>query len=118
MVGERLRQNNLVSNTVNLWLNGPEIGNFSCQKTSQQPTDDGYEIYLRSLKIMAKIGQEAPKIRAFGVSCSNLTQPAYSPLFKEQKRREDLIKTIDKINSRFGDGSIFPAIIAFTRKMQ
>lgn len=118
MVGERLRQNNLVSNTVNLWLNGPEIGNFSCQKTFQQPTNDGHEIYLRSLKIMAKTSQEAPRIRAFGVSCSNLTQPAYPPLFKEQKRREDLIKTIDKINSRFGDGSIFPAIIAFTRKMQ
>lgn len=118
MVSERLRQKNLVSNTVNLWLNGPEIGNFNCQKTFQQPTNDGYEIYLRSLKIMAKISQKTPKIRAFGVSCSNLTQPAYSPLFKEEKRREDLIKTIDKINFRFGDGSIYPAVIALTRNMQ
>jgi DNA polymerase-4 len=119
MVAERLRSNNLISNTVHLWLNGPEIGNFSAQKTFQQPINDGHEIYLRTVKIMAKISQKTPRIRAFGVSCSNLT-PAnnYPPLFKEQKRREDLIKTIDKINARYGDGSIFPAIIDLTRKMQ
>lgn len=118
MVAERLRQNNLVSNTVHLWLNGPEIGNFGAQKTFQQAIDDGYEIYLRSLKIMAKFGQKTPKIRALGITCSNLATSNYPPLFKEQKRREDLIKTMDKINSRFGDGSIYPAIIDLTKKMQ
>ncbi len=58
------------------------------------------------------------KIRALGITCSNLAASNYPPLFKEQKRREDLIKTIDKINSRFGDGSIYPAIIDLTKKMQ
>jgi len=118
MVAERLRQNNLVSNTVHLWLNGPEIGNFGAQKTFQQATNDGNEIYLRALKIMAKIGLKMPAIRALGVSVSSLDASVYPPLFKEQKRREDLIKTIDKINSRFGDGSIYPAIIDLTKKMQ
>lgn len=118
MVAERLRQNNLVSSTVHVWLNGPEIGQFGAQKTFDQDTNDGYEIYSRFIKIMAKIGPKMPKIRAFGVTCGNLKQPDYPLLFKEQKRREALINSMDRINSRFGDGSIFPAIIDLTKKMQ
>jgi DNA polymerase-4 len=118
MVAQRLRQNNFVSNTVHLWLNGPEIGNFSAQKTFQQATNDGNEVCLRAFKIMAKIGLETPKIRALGVSASSLSASDYPPLFKEQKRREDLIKTLDKINSRYGEGSIYPAIISLTKIMQ
>lgn len=117
MVAARLRKNNLVSYTVHLWLSGPEIGSFGAQKTFQQATNDGYEVYLRTLKIMAKIGQKMPKIRALGVSCSNFCLSEYPPLFMEQKRRGDLIKTLDKINSRFGEDSIFPAITLFARKM-
>jgi len=67
---------------------------------------------------MAKLSLKTPKIRALGVTCSNLSTINYSPLFKEQKRREDLIKAIDKINTCHGEGSIYPAVITITRKMQ
>lgn len=117
MVAERLRQKNLVSCTVHLWLNSPVMANFGTQETFQQSTNDGYEIFQRCLKIMAKLGQKTPKIRALGVTCSNLSQEDYLPLFKEQKRRGVLIKTIDRINFRFGDGSIYPAIITLTKKI-
>ncbi len=118
MVAERLRQKNLVSNTVHLWLNGPELGNFSAQKTYQQATDDGYEIYRKSLEILARTGPRMPAIRALGVSCSSLSESHYAPLFNEQKRREALLQTMDKINAKLGDGSIFPAVVTRTRKMQ
>jgi len=118
MVAQRLRQKNLVSQTVHLWLSMPETANFSAQKTFQQASNDGHEIYHRCLKIMAGIGQRTPKIRALGVSCSNLSVNNYPPLFKEQKRREELIKAMDKINNRYGDGSIYPAVVTITRKMQ
>lgn len=117
MAAERLRQKNLVSGTVHLWLTGPEMPNFGAQRTFQQPTNDGYEIFQRSLKIMAKIGPKMPRIRAIGITCGSLSQDSYPALFKEQKRREALIKTIDLINGRFGDGSIYPAVITLTRKM-
>ncbi len=118
MVAERLRQKNLVSKTVHLWLSSPERPHFGAQKTYQQATHDGYEIYYRCLKIMANYAKDAPKIRALGVSCSNLEANPYHPLFKEVERREGLIKAVDKINSRYGDGSIFPAVVTLTRKMQ
>lgn len=103
---------------MHLWLNGPEIGNFGAQKTYQQATNDGFEIYQRALQIMAKTGEKTPKIRALGVTCAALSEQAYPALFKEQKRREALLKAVDKINSRQGDGSIYPAITILTRRMQ
>ena len=117
MVGERLRQNNLMASTVNLWLNSPEMANFSAQKTYKEPTNDGYEISKKCLEIISKIGQKIPKIRALGVTCSKLSQPVYPALFKEQKKREDLIQALDELNSRFGEGSIYPAVVSLTKRI-
>ena len=116
MVGQRLRQNNLVSNTVHLWLNAPQGANFGAQKTFTVATNDGYEIYQRGLKIMAKIGPRMPQIRALGITCSKLTQDDYQPLLEEQKRREALIKAMDRINQKLGDHCIYPAIVNLTQK--
>jgi len=116
MVATRLRQQNLVSATVHLWLNGPQIGNFGAQKTHQLATNDGYEIYQRTLKIMAKSTLKNPRIRAIGVTCSGLSRGIYHrPLLSEDIRREELIKALDRINNRFGEGSIHPAITALAR---
>ena len=115
MVATRLRQQNLVSATVRLWLNGPKIGNFGAQKTYQLATNDGYELYQRSLKIMAKSTLKNPRVRAIGVTCSSLSLGTYQPLLSEDIRREALIKALDRINNRFGERSIYPAITVLTR---
>jgi hypothetical protein len=66
---------------------------------------------------MAKIGQKRVKIRAIGVSCSGLILDQYEPLFREQKRREELLKAMDKINARHGEDTIYPAVVTLTRKL-
>jgi len=116
MVGARLRQQNLAARTIHLWLNGPEIPGFGAQRTLQEPTNDSYEICLHAQRIMAKTGQKMPKIRAMGVTCSTLSKVNYLPLFNEQKRREGLLKTMDKINAKLGDWSIYPAVIHLARQ--
>ncbi|MCX5668641.1 MAG: DNA polymerase IV [Candidatus Omnitrophica bacterium] len=115
MVATRLRQQNLISATVHLWLNDPQIGNFGAQKTHQSAINDGYEICQRALKIMTKLALKNPRIRAIGVTCSSLSRGIYSPLLSEDIRREELIKALDRINNRFGEGSIYPAITVLTR---
>jgi len=116
MVARRLREKNLAAKTIHLWLNAPGMAHFGAQKAYKEPTADGYEIYFRALKIMAKIGQQLPKIRALGVTCSNLFSADYSLLLKEEKRREALTKAIDSINDRLGDWSIYPAAITLAKK--
>jgi len=118
MVARRLRAHDLTARTVHLWLNGPQIGGFSAQKTFQEPSQDASELYARTLRIMAKIGQKHPKIRALGVTASSLETPKYPALFREAKRREELIRSLDKINGRFGEDTIFPSQIMLTRKIR
>ncbi|MBU0548459.1 MAG: hypothetical protein KJ710_06305 [Candidatus Omnitrophica bacterium] len=115
MVSTRLRQQLLVSATVHLWLNGPEIGNLGAQKTHQAPTNDGYEVCQRAIKIMTKLCLKSPKIRAIGITCSGLSWGNYQPLLSEEVRRERLIQALDRINNRFGEGTISPAITALAR---
>ncbi len=117
MVAHRLRRKNLVAHSVHVWLSGPVLGNFSAQKSFTQATNDGHEIYLKSLKIAAKTGPRMPEIRAIGVTCSGLEERLYEPLFAEIKRREDLLKTVDTINGRYGDDTIYPAVITLTKEM-
>ena len=118
MVAERLRQANFVSSTAHIWLNGPEIGGICAQKTFQQATNDGFEVYQRCLKIMARMCPKSQKIRALGVTCSGLVLDQQPELFNEQKRRQRLLLAVDKINNRFGDSSIYPAVTILTRKMR
>ncbi len=117
MVATRLREKNLVAKTMHLWLNGPQIGNFSAQKTYAESTNDGQVIYQKTLKILARIGPKPLKIRAMGVTCSGLFEYAYPALFLEEKRREALVKSLDQINTRFGEDTIYPAVITLTRKL-
>jgi hypothetical protein len=63
---------------------------------------------------MAKLALKNPRIRAMGVTCSSLSRGIYQPLLKEDIRREDLIKALDCINNRFGEGVIHPAQVVLT----
>ncbi|MDO8487046.1 MAG: hypothetical protein Q7S45_02025 [Candidatus Curtissbacteria bacterium] len=51
-----------------------------------------------------------PYVRFCGVTLGMLTKSAYlpSPLFVSDSRRVDLIKTIDKVNGKYGDYTIYP----------
>jgi hypothetical protein len=117
MVARRLREKNLIAQTVHLWLNGPEIGSFGAQKTYTEGTNDGQIIYQKTLKILPKTWHKMPKVRAMGLTCSGLFTPVYPALFLEQKRREALLNSLDQINSRFGEDTIYPAIITLTRRL-
>ncbi len=109
MVGFRLRQKSLMAKTVHFWTNSSHLEpQFSMQKTFQLATSDGQEICSRCLKIANTPLKNSTAIRALGVSCSNLVNNEDS-LLKEVKKREEVIKSIDNINHRYGDWTIFPA---------
>ncbi len=113
-VAERLRAQDLLAKTVHLWLELPEFGHFSRQKSFSNATDDGALIATRAMEIMAKNGLIWPNIRAIGVTCSGLILKEYEPLFLEDKKRNNLLKAVDRINQRFGEEAIFPAVIKLT----
>ncbi|MFH1202312.1 MAG: DNA polymerase IV [Candidatus Omnitrophota bacterium] len=117
MVAFRLREADLEAKTTCIWLNlVDKKAIFNSQKTYNLATNDGYEVWLRTRQIMAKIRHPRPKIRALGVTCSGLNTPQIKPLFKEMQNREDLLKSTDLINRKYGQWSIYPASLQTTRK--
>jgi hypothetical protein len=107
----RLRQQNLGAKTVYLCLSSKGT-RLSRQKTFFEPTFDGLQIYQRSLYILSQSRFELSQISFLAVSTSNFSLPERHHLFTEQNRREGLISAIDKINSRFGDWTVFPATLS------
>jgi DNA polymerase-4 len=111
MVGERTRKYGLLGHTVSLWINSKNES-FLRQKTFRMPTDDGQEIFNRARAILSQKKPRISSMRALGVILSGLQKNQAPPLLVEQKRREALLASCDKINAHFGDWTIHPASIA------
>lgn len=111
MVAERLRKYGLLGHTVSLWINSRNES-FIRQKTYQIPTNDGWEIFVRSRGILSQKKAYISGVRALGVSLSGLISDCAPPLFIEQKKREELLAAMDKINAKYGDWTLSPAVLS------
>jgi len=110
MVAERARKTGVLGHTTSLWLSSKNESSFT-QKTCLIPTNDGWEIFARSRAIYGQKKTIFKGIRALGVSISSLIPDCSPPLLIEQKKREVLLKTMDKINARYGDWTLSPAVL-------
>lgn len=116
MIARRLREKHLSAKTVHVWLSGPEMPGFGAQKTYQEPIDDGYGIYHRCLGIISQRGPKKLLVRALGVTCSSLFSGDQPVLFRKEQKRKELITTVDTINARLGEWTVYPAVVSLTRK--
>ncbi|MFH1690994.1 MAG: DNA polymerase IV [Candidatus Omnitrophota bacterium] len=110
MVAERLRKSKLSGRTVSLWVNSAN-DTFFRQKTYLMPIHDGWEIFQRANSILTQNKAKIRAVRALGVTLSSLAFNNHPPLLTEQKRREALLDSIDKINAKYGTWAIAPAAL-------
>ncbi len=111
MVAERARKSRLTGRTISLWISSKNEA-FLRQRTFSIPTSDGWEIFVRSKAILSQKKAKILAVRAIGTSLSSLNFDDAPPLLTEQKRREDLLTAIDKINAKHGDWTISPATLS------
>jgi len=117
MVSARLRRQNLEAKTLHLYiLNLNENRGFSRQKTFSQPTSDGCELYNRCRGIVGLKKGINFRVRAIGVTSSNFVLQEGIFLFNEQVKRHNLLKSLDSINRKIGEWSIFPASVLLTSR--
>lgn len=110
-IGEKLRKIKMVSRTTGLAVRG-DNQEFNCEKTFPEFTDDGQEIFKRAWQIFQE-AHWSSSFRFLGVWASNLEQKRLltASLLPEKKKREKILKAIDKVNTRFGSLTVFPGVL-------
>jgi DNA polymerase-4 len=103
MVARRARRHGYLGRKVSLTIRYPDFETFSKQRTLSKFTNDTHIIYQSVLKMLNDIRLK-DKIRLLGVCLSGLiNDPHQIPLLEEERKRELLLKIMDKVNDRYGD---------------
>lgn len=117
LIGRKLRSKNLVGKTVTVWF---RYSNFSGggMQTTIKLTDDGEDIFDVGWKIFLNMWNEEP-IRMIGISISNLSSklPTNLSFLEEDIKREKIINTLDKVNDKYGEFTLFRGVLLNSRKV-
>lgn len=129
LVARKLRAKKLVGKTITVWfryafnleyyrLSGQRFSGDSMQTTIKF-TDDGWDIFSAGWKLFLKLWIEGEPIRMVGISASNLTSklPNNLNFLDDEKRKEKIINTLDKVNDKYGEFTIFRGILLNSRKV-
>ncbi len=112
MVGQRIRESGLQAQTISVWLNNNQNRGFSKRKTFQTSIYLGIDIFMRSMAILGLKKGQRISIRSIGIGVSGLRQRTLEPLLEKEKIEQNIALTTDKINARFGDWTIYPAVLS------
>lgn len=126
LVARRLRAKKLVGKTVHLWyrnaLDSNKLG-LGFEGNGMQftvgYTANGLEIFKTAWRIFNQIWSGSCRIRMIGVSVSNLrpVNPQNLSLLEEDKRQETIVKTLDKINDKYGEFTLQRGILLQSTKV-
>lgn len=107
-VAGRLRRKNLIAKTVSVYFRFNDKGGWAQQSTQKEYLLDGLAIYRAAESLMWQLPGNRP-IRLVSVSVSDLArqQQTTRPLFSQDQAGEKLLKIVDQINHRWGEGAIF-----------
>jgi len=114
-VALKLRRLNKKTRTVGLGLRGSR--GFYKNKTVSQYLDKGIELFAICKFLLEK--EEENYVRMISVRAGNLSDADYTPqfLFDNPNRKDNLQKTIDKVNEKFGDHTIRNGFLLYADKL-
>jgi len=115
VITTRLRNNNKICHIIGFGIGYSRVigGGFYHNIKLDEPTDDDTKIFATCLMIFDKFYNGLP-IRKVSISCGGLTEKTGVQLdifnsFNAIKEKEDVLKAIDEIKSRFGKNSLLKA---------
>lgn len=112
-VGQRLRKKGLAGKTVSLYVRFSDFSGWAQRMAQSDYLDDGLDIYQAGAKILDLINT-SKAIRLLSITVSDLVQQVAitKPLFLAGQRHRQLVRSIDRINHRFGEMTIFRGALA------
>ena len=103
MVGRRLRSEGYAGRTVVLTLRYSDFCTFSRRITLKRYITAGPQIHEVAMRILDGI-RLRDSVRLVGVSLTNLVKGRVQiPLLAEERKRDDLVLAMDRVNDRYGE---------------
>ena len=115
-VARRTRRDNLSGRTVRLSLRFSDFSHLSRQTTLNYATDNGYDIFKAARSILENIKLPKP-VRLVGVSISQMQKAVQLPLLPNIKKEQELTKSLDTINDRYGEFTVQRARLLNIKRM-
>ena len=105
-VSQRMRKDGFFGRRITLTVRYSDFYTFSKQRTIFKWIDSGNEIFNQALEIFESLSHPKP-IRLLGVGVSLLKKEwRQLDLFERNDKKEKMLKTMDRVNQRFGDWTL------------
>jgi len=105
-VSRRMRKDGFYGRRVVLTVRYSDFYTFSKQKALSRWINSGNEIFREALEIFESLPHPKP-IRLLGVGVSLLKKEwCQMDLFERRDKKEKMLKTMDRVNERFGDWTL------------
>lgn len=111
-VSYRLRSHNMVAECIQIHIRDNELNIYEHQKVLSEATDSDVLIYDAACKLFEESYSWERNIRSVGIRCTKLqdagggVQMSIFDTLENKKKDDKLTGVIDKINERYGQGSI------------
>jgi DNA polymerase-4 len=105
-VSRRMRKERFYGKRIAITVRYSDFFTFSKQKTFSKWMNSGNEIFQHAFEIFESIPHPKP-IRLLGVGVSLLKKEwCQLDLFEKRKKKDNLLKAMDRVNERFGDWTL------------
>jgi DNA polymerase IV len=109
-VGARLREDGYRARTVTLKVRLANFTTLTRSRTQADPTDLGGEIHRTAAELYRNLPGEKRRVRLLGVQAAGLIPAgAHQLALLRSERWDDVERTVDRIERRFGAGAAGPA---------
>ncbi|MCK4754788.1 MAG: DNA polymerase IV, partial [Calditrichia bacterium] len=109
-LAKKLRQNELVGQTVQVKIRYSDFGNNNRSRSLPYPSNDSGTLFKLAETLFDEIRLRRVRIRHVGVAVTQISPLNWqASLFNSKNRQESLNTTIDQIREKFGFMAIIPA---------
>jgi DNA polymerase IV len=111
-VASRLRKEGFRARTIALKVRLASFTTLTRSRTLADPTDAGADLYRTATELYRQVPGQRKRIRLLGVAASGLVPAGAEQLaLVREGRWEEAERALDRIESRFGPGTAFPAAL-------
>lgn len=117
-VGVRLRRKGLISRGVAVYLRFYDRSGWSQSALQKEYFNDGRQIYRAAERLLEIFSDSIKPVRLVAVTATNLVQQGQisQALFSEDRDYEQLIHSVDDVNNRYGEFTVFRGSLATIKR--